>query len=66
MTVDPLLDAPQAAQVLRTSVANFIRLRESGLGPRGVTIDGVEFYRKATLDQYIVAHKRRGVRLAVA
>ena len=61
---DQLPDAAQAAQVLRTSVANFLRLQRIGLGPKCVTIDGADFWRRSTLDAYALEHTPRGVRRA--
>ena len=56
------LDAAQAAQVLQTSVANFLRLQRIGLGPKPVSVDGEQFWRRSTLDAYALEHTPRGVR----
>jgi hypothetical protein len=61
---DQLLDANQAAQVLRTSVANFLRLQRIGLGAKSITIDGVEFWRQSALDAYARERTPRGARRA--
>jgi hypothetical protein len=63
---DQILDAAQAAQVLQTSVANFLRLQRIGLGPKSVSVDGEQFWRRSALDAYALERPRGVRRAAVA
>jgi hypothetical protein len=61
---DKILDAAEAAQILKTSVANFLRLQRIGLGPKSITIDGVGFWRRSAIDAYAQERAPRGMAAA--